>query len=367
MSIAPCRCVTSPTSIDAPAMPASYAARLVLFLESRGVAAEGVLDGTSLSRAALDDPGLRIPTEVLGQMLRNGAALTGDAGLGLALGLSLNVSSHGPLGLAAMTCGSLRGALALGERYMELRASPWRIRVEVQGDLAIMRLVELASIAGERTLVLELVLGAMIRLGEFLLGEPPTHPAIEFWSDSPEQPHHARFAGQIPRVRYNCASNEARFPASWLDRPLALREAVTNREAVHALETERRRLGPREDLLARTRELLGDPAHRFPDLEHAARTLGVSSRTLRRHLSDRGTPFQLLRDQLRRDHAIALIEQSSLVLDEVASALGYADRRSFLRAFARWTGQTPTSFRRGPRLAPRAMPGGDAGLDSQRR
>jgi AraC-like DNA-binding protein len=138
-------------------------------------------------------------------------------------------------------------------------------------------------------------------------------------------------------------------------------EAVANREAVDALETERRRLDAdvHADLSDRARALLADPAHRFPDLERAARALAVSSRTLRRHLSDRGTPFQLLRDQLRRAHAIALVEQSTLVLDDIARALGYADRRSFLRAFARWTGETPSSFRRN-HPATHALPAHDA-------
>lgn len=349
-------------------MPASYAARLLLFLEARGVAADRALDGTGLTRGELGDPATRIPTAVIGQMLRNGVALTGEPGLGLAFGLSLKASAHGPLSLGCMTCRSMRDALALGERYMELRASPWRIRVVIEGELAIMRLVELAPITGERTLVLELVLGAMVRVGEFLLGEPPSNPAIEFWSDSPELPHHARFRDQIPRVRYGCASNEARFPAAWLDRPLALCEAVANREAVDALETERQRLDVEvhADLSDRARALLADPAHRFPDLEHAARTLAVSSRTLRRHLSDRGTPFQLLRDQLRRAHAIALVAQSTLVLDDIARALGYADRRSFLRAFARWTGETPSSFRRN-HPATCALSADDACTASQRR
>jgi AraC-like DNA-binding protein len=217
-----------------------------------------------------------------------------------------------------------------------------------------MRFIELVPLTGvARTVVLESVLGAAIRLGEFMLGEPFTHPAIEFWSDSPELPHHARFRDRVPRVRYGCPTNEARFPASWLDRPLALREPVANREAVTVLEAERRVLAPGDDLVERTRALLSNPANGFPDLEQAAERLGASSRTLRRHLSRGGTTFQALRDEVRRARAITLLEQSPLAVDDIARELGYADAAGFVRAFQRWTGETPSNYRRGKRGAGR--------------
>ena len=39
----------------------------------------------------------------------------------------------------------------------------------------------------------------------------------------------------------------------------------------------------------------------------------------------------------------------SITIDDVASEIGYSDRRSFLRAFRRFTGMTPGEYRRIPR------------------
>jgi AraC-like DNA-binding protein len=327
-------------------VPISYSARFVAMLAARGFTADQVLAGTGYTSAQLDSPNGRMPLAAVAQMMWNGVELAHDPSLGLEFGLALKASSHGWLGFALITCDSLRDAIALGERYMDVRASPWRVRLIVEGDTAIMRFIELVSVGAMRTVVLETVLGAVIRLGEFMLGESFTHPAIEFWSDSPEQPHHQRFRDQVPRVRYGCGTNEARFPARWLERPLALREPVANREAVSALENERRLLDPSDDLFERTRALLSNPANRFPDLEQAASRLLVSSRTLRRHLSRNATTFQGLRDELRRARAITLLEQSQLPIDDVAHALGYSDGASFVRAFQRWTGETPNNHRK---------------------
>lgn len=334
------------SNLDTPLVPVSYGVRLVAMMEERGFTAEQLLARTGLSRGQLDDPAGRMSAMATSQLLWNAVELSNDASIGLELGLSLKASSHGQLGLALITCNSLRDAIVLGERYMEVRASPWRIQLIVEGDLAMMRFIEIVPVGPMRTVILETVLGAVIRLGEFMLGEPFNHPDIEFWSDSPELLHHARFVDQVPRVRYNAPVNQALFPARWLERPLALCEPVTNREAITALETERRMLDASDDLLSRAQALLCNPDKGFPGLDQVATQLSVSSRTLRRHLRSCGTTFQALRDEARRAHAIMLLEQSQLSLDDIARGLGFADSAGFGRAFQRWAGETPSNFRK---------------------
>jgi AraC-like DNA-binding protein len=333
-------------TLDSALVPASYAARFIALVETHGVTAEQLLVGTGWTRGQLDEASARMSVAALTQVFANAMRLTNDPSLGLEFGLSLKASSHGQLGIALMTCRSLRDAIQLSERYMEVRAMPWRVQLVVEGDRAIMRFIEIARAEQMRWMLLETVLGAVIRLGEFMLGVPFAHPEIEFRYDAPSLPHHARFTDQVPRVVYDVPENQAIFPASWLDRPLALCEPVTNREAISALENERRILHVSEDLLERARAVLADPQHGFPGLEQVARQLSVSSRTLRRHLRERGKTFQELRDAARRARAIVLLEESKLAIDDVARALGYADTTGFIRAFQRWTGEAPSAFRK---------------------
>jgi AraC-like DNA-binding protein len=338
--------VAGSSNIEIALVPVSYGARLVAMLEARGFTAEQVLAGSGLTRAQLDDPTARMSFAAASQLLGNAMELAQDASIGLELGLAFKASSHGWLGMALITCNSLRDAIMLGGRFIEVRGSPWRIDLLVEGDTAIMRFVEVTPFAPMRTLMLEAVLGGVIRLGEFMLGESFAQPAIEFWSDSAELPHHARFRDQVPHVRYNCPTVQAMFPASWLDRPLALREPIAHREAVSALENEWKMIGPGDDLLDRARALLSNPDHGFPGLEQVASRLSVSSRTLRRHLKSRGTMFYALRDEVRRARGVMLLEQSKLTINDIARALGYADGAGFVRAFQRWTGETPSSYRK---------------------
>ena len=89
-----------------------------------------------------------------------------------------------------------------------------------------------------------------------------------------------------------------------------------------------------------------------PELQSAARALGMSVRTLQRRLSEEATSYQDLVDAVRSEIAITAVRETDRPLSEIAASIGYSDLRPFLRAFRRWTGQTPTQVRDGSRRAP---------------
>ena len=84
----------------------------------------------------------------------------------------------------------------------------------------------------------------------------------------------------------------------------------------------------------------------MPSLVRVAEELHLSERSLRRHLQAEGTCFRALADEVRKALAIELLTKAGLKLDEIAGCLGYADAGSFIHAFKRWTGESPTQFRR---------------------
>ena len=48
---------------------------------------------------------------------------------------------------------------------------------------------------------------------------------------------------------------------------------------------------------------------------------------------------------VRVEHAKQLIEEHDTPISEVAAGVGYHNRRTFERAFKKWTGTTPTAFK----------------------
>lgn len=75
-----------------------------------------------------------------------------------------------------------------------------------------------------------------------------------------------------------------------------------------------------------------------------SRRLGMSVATLRRRLADEDMDFRRLKQDLLNDRAKTLLRQGC-DLAEIAETLGYADFRSFGRAFKSCNGITPAQFR----------------------
>lgn len=79
--------------------------------------------------------------------------------------------------------------------------------------------------------------------------------------------------------------------------------------------------------------------------EQVAAMLGLSSSSLKRQLSQHQTNFAALLDQVRRDAARHLLQQGQYSNRQLAFRLGYFDEHNFRRAFKRWTGVIPSSFK----------------------
>lgn len=77
-----------------------------------------------------------------------------------------------------------------------------------------------------------------------------------------------------------------------------------------------------------------------------AQAVYVSARSPRRQLSSQGTSYRTLRDATRFEAALDLLVHSQLSVAAIAERMGYADARSFRRAFMRWSGVLPSDYRR---------------------
>ena len=84
----------------------------------------------------------------------------------------------------------------------------------------------------------------------------------------------------------------------------------------------------------------------MPRLQDIASTLCMSTQTLHRHLQHEGNGYQRILDDLRRDYATELLATQHLSIAAVAECLGFAETRSFSRAFKQWTGLPPSAVRR---------------------
>jgi len=76
-----------------------------------------------------------------------------------------------------------------------------------------------------------------------------------------------------------------------------------------------------------------------------ADSLYISKRTFHRRLQQEETTFRLILNDLRHELADKYIKDSRLNLNEISFLLGFSESSSFSRAFKRWTGSSPSTYR----------------------
>ncbi len=321
-----------------------YAPLLVSMLERYGVSKEQLLSGAA-EPPNLRDPGARLPLQDFVDIVRRAIKLSGAPWLGWDFGATLTLSSHGFLGYAAMSSETLRDAVELAVKFFRTRTTVVDLQLKVEGDTAILQLDELVALHDIQPFVVESLFSSFHFMGLKLLGEVPMDGELRF--AFPEPDYYARMKPLIPvPVLFDCAYNQMRFPASRLDQRLRFADPRLATMAEAQCEQEMANIKSPPKLLNQVRRIILAQSGRFPSVDEAASDLHMSSRTLKRKLQQLGTSYQTILDDLRKGLAVEYLTQTEITVDDIAVQLGYSDASNFARAFRRWTGRSPSDYRR---------------------
>ena len=83
----------------------------------------------------------------------------------------------------------------------------------------------------------------------------------------------------------------------------------------------------------------------MPLIDQVASYFNMSSRNLRRRLKEEGSSYQAIKDTLRQNHAMKLLNNNELAINQIAREVGFNEPAGFTRAFKQWTGQSPKQYR----------------------
>ena len=121
--------------------------------------------------------------------------------------------------------------------------------------------------------------------------------------------------------------------------------ALQQCEATMASSRERTTLGEVRGYLCSAFEI-ANRRRALPTLDEVAAHLHLAPRTLIRRLRHLGTTYQNIVDEFLRTSALELLTNDRVKIKEVAAALGFNDPANFGKAFKRWYGVSPGSYRK---------------------
>jgi len=311
----------------------------------RGMSMPQCLRGTGIDPRALADPRTEVMASQELQLIRNVLSGLGPVpGLGLDAGLSHRLSSYGIWGFALLSSPTFRSATEIAVRYLDLSYTFGRFRLEPQGQDLLLILddkdlpQDVYQFMVERDLAAWANAAWEIRPGGF----PAKSAQLRF-----ARPAYGWRFDKICGARpvFDAPINAILLGAESLETPLPQANAGMARLCEEQCRRLLARRRVRSGVAGQVRDRLSRSPAEMPSFEQVASELHVATRSLRRRLEEEGTSFRGLLDEVRQALAEELLSTSHMKLEEIATRLSYAEPATFISAFKRWTGVSPTAYR----------------------
>jgi len=323
-----------------------------LFARKMVAAAGGGVDASMLlSKAGVDpdgppDPKAMIPAAAYYDMLECIAKQIDVTDLPVRTGASMRLDEYGALGLAFKAATTLGASFTRIERYARLWTSvvEYELRPDPRGTLFVLhrpgeRRLGM-RLSNETTLVSSVAIARQVCPVQVSpLEVRVQHPAPrriaehEDWFSCP-----VRFASDVDAIL---------FSQETLAQPNILGDEGISQYLVSHLDAELSEIAEEPPLITSAKDAIAQSlSEGAPKMSDIARGLGLSARSFHRRLAEHGMSFQSLTEDTRRDLAEGLLRDERHSLAEIAFLTGFAEQSSFTRAFKRWMGQTPASYRK---------------------
>lgn len=312
--------------------------------KQNGVSCATLLQGTDIPSKALTDHYLQISHFQEKRLYMNLIDATGNPGIGLNVGYATSFSDIGALGLSFITADSIAELRNNLRKFYNLVQPHLRWEREIIGNVGVHRFYEYESLGRLKIFFVERCLGVMQRMNEELSNNQTFPLSIDL--DYPDPGYKSRYLDlfQCP-ITFNQAQTEIRFPVKGQNTLLPTRDPLVQKAMTGVCEHLALELNSNSDVVKLVKLTIQNNTGRFPNIEKTAERLGISSRTLRRKLSDKNTRFQLLLDEVRQDIAKENLKNSQLTVQQIAELCGFSEAKNFSKTFKRWTGKSPTQFR----------------------
>lgn len=330
-----------------PSVHPTYARLLAAELKRRGFSDDDIFEGTRLSWTQLLEEERFLSFEAFRRLALRGMALTGEGWLGLDVGRSTQISSHGPLGYAMVASADVGTALGLVERYSPLRLGIVGFSVERGDDRVRLRIEETVNWGDAGEYVALHIFGALCSLLETVSGMPLPETRVAFAYERPDWV--GEYEARLGRVtlEFGADASTIDLPEAFAATPCLTADATAFRNAVRLCERAEARHAGVDNVAQRVLDRLLDRQGDYPTLSEVAKNLYMSNRTLIRKLKAQGTSYQMLLDEVRQELAVWYLRQTDLPVETIAERLGYRDTSNFSRTCRRWFGLTPREIRAG--------------------
>jgi AraC-like DNA-binding protein len=323
----------------------TYLRLLCLHIRGRGASSSDALAGTGMTWSQLLHEKRLIPFTPARALVLSAKRLSECKTRGLEFGHSVEIAAHGLAGTAIATSPDLSEALRAAIRYRPLRGRAVEFGLRHDEHYLVLRIHEPFDFEDMRTFVLEAQAAMLDRIMVSIAGGPLVGIEYHFPSAPPT------WAGEYSRwfsgeVHFWAPHMEVRVPKALLSLPNVMSDEQTRAAVIFSAERELVLRLSDSNFVAQIRRRLLEQQGCYPSVQTMAHEFHMSPRTLLRKLKQDRASYQELLDDARKEEAEWYLLKTHLRIEAIAERLGYIDASGFNRAFRRWFGKSPGTFRK---------------------
>ncbi len=311
-------------------------------LRELGAEPAAVLGRVGLSLADLADPDHHLPYASIARLLGESARSTDCDHFGLSLGTRWRLEHLGLPGQLAANCATV------GQSLNTFTALHW---LNTSGGIAYLGRSDGVTTLGYAVYepgladglqqIHDCTLAIAVVMLRQLSGNGSWSPAVVRVSrprPSDPKPYQRLFGAPI---RFDAEVSALDFPTAFEHCRVPGADLARRQEVERALEAV-----PREAMIQKLYRMIRvGMVFGLTSGDGIAAAMGLTRRTLNRRLGAYGTTFQTALAAVRFDVARQLLRDTGMPVSQIALALGYAELAPFVRAFRRWSGRSPASWR----------------------
>ena len=314
--------------------------------EALGLDASELLRAADIDDEQLADPDRYLPASLVFALWRAASERYAGPGLGLHTGASVPFGALEVMDYLTSSAPTLGEALRVAARYFAVGTLAVRYEIDEQEDLVRFRMVvqtpHIGVAAHLHDYSLALITsrirhgsrGAVVPLAVECVGRALASSA-----------EYTSVFGVAPS--FECEHSALILSRSSWEHPNTRAEPALVRTLEPIADRLLARVAEQGGIVDRVRrELVPSLRSGSQSIDRVARQLGVSVRTLQRRLREEGQTYAQVVDSVRAQLAREYLADRRLAVTDVACLLGYSEAPAFHRAFRRWTGETPTAYRK---------------------
>ena len=320
---------------------------MLRLVELHGIDPQPFRQEIGVPAATLRDVNARLPSRLVDIAFAKAAALIPDPAFALRAGECWHPSNLGTMGYAWLSSRTLHTGLKRLERFGCILGNRSTYRcVDTPGGLRFV----LEHGRGDTPIghsIADFTLSLLLGMCRTNYGGKLNAAALCLRRPEPadSQPWLRVFGGDI---RFGALEDSLLLDRDTVDTPLPSAnvplantfDRILTEQLAHLFD---------DDIVSRCKAyLLRELTSGVPSAQETGTALGMSQRTLQRKLHELGLTYQSLCDEARHELARRYLDDTNKSVTEVTFLLGFSEQSAFTRAFRRWSGMSPTTYRHNP-------------------